>query len=565
MDKYNQWLKGKFDQDIKDELRRIHNNLKEIEDRFYKELEFGTGGLRGKIGAGTNRINKYTIAKSTLGFAKYIINKGDKEKGIVIAYDSRRKSKEFAKTAALVLAQERIKAYLFESLRPTPELSYAVRYLNAAGGIVITASHNPPEYNGYKVYGDDGCQLVPSLANKLISYIRNIDSFEGIELMDEKEAKTKGLLQIIGKEIDDKYISKVKKERVRNDVDKQIKVVYTPIHGTGNIPIRRVLKELGYTNFHVVKDQENPDADFSTVEYPNPEDPKVFEIARNIGEKINADLLLGTDPDCDRVGAVVKNNEGKYTVLNGNQTGVLLLDYIVKNSKLSENGVVIKTIVTSELGRVIAEKHGLEVLDTLTGFKFIGEKIGEFEKNNNKEFVFGYEESYGYLKGTYARDKDAVVASMLIVEMAAFYKKQGMNLYDALMDLYDRYGYFKESLHSIKLEGIAGNDKIKKVMDNYRENYPNNIGGKKVIKVSDYKNSKSIDVLNNKEERIQLPISNVLKFVLDDDSWFTLRPSGTESKLKIYFSANGKDNEDVEFKLKSMEENILGDIKNMVK
>lgn len=555
MDKYNQWVEGEFDQNTKDELIKIQNKPKEIEDRFYKELEFGTGGLRGKIGAGTNRINRYTVSKSTLGFAKYIINKGEEDKGIVIAYDSRHKSEEFAKTAALVLANEGVKAYLFEDLRSTPELSFAVRHLGAAGGIVITASHNPPEYNGYKAYGNDGCQLVPSLANELISYIRSIDSFEGIELMDEKEAKSKGLLEIIGKEVDDKYISQVKKERVSNDVDKQIKVVYTPIHGTGNIPIRRVLKELGYSNIYVVNDQEKPDPNFSTVEYPNPEDPAVFEIAKGIGERIDADLLLGTDPDGDRVGAVVKNNEGKYIVLNGNQTGALLLDYIVRNGKLPDNGVVIKTIVTSDLGRVIAEKHGLEVIDTLTGFKFIGEKIGEFEKSGDKEFVFGYEESYGYLKGTYARDKDAVVASMLIVEMAAFYKKQGMSLYDALMDLYERYGYFKESLHAIKLEGIEGNEKIKKVMDNYRENYPTDINGKKIVRVNDYKNSKSTG----------LPESNVLKFILEDDSWFTLRPSGTEPKLKIYLSANGRDNNEAESKLKSMEDGILEDIKNMVK
>lgn len=565
MDKFKKWLEGNFDENTKDELRKIQDDKNEMQDRFYKELEFGTGGLRGKIGAGTNRINRYTVSKATQGFAQYIIDKGDKNKGVVIAYDSRHKSDEFAKTAALVLANNGIKAYLFDDLRATPELSFAVRYLHAAGGIVITASHNPPEYNGYKVYGEDGCQLVPELANQVISNIRSIDSFEGIEMMDEDEAKKEGLLQIIGEEVDDVYNSQVKKERVSHDIDKSIKVVYTPLHGTGNIPIRRVLKELGYSNIHVVNKQEKPDPNFSTVDYPNPEEPAVFEIAKEIGEEIGADLLLGTDPDCDRVGAVVKNNEGKYIVLNGNQTGALLLDYIMTNSNLPENGVVIKTVVTSELGRVIAERHGLEAIDTLTGFKFIGEKIGEFEKTEEKRFIFGYEESFGYLKGTYARDKDAVVASMLIVEMAAFYKKRGMNLYDALMDLYERYGYFKESLHAIKLEGITGTEKIKKVMDSYREKYPVDINGRKVVRVNDYKDSKTTDIMNGTEEKIDLPGSNVLKFILEDDSWFTLRPSGTEPKLKIYFSANGKDKEEVETKLKLMEEGIVKDIMAMVK
>ncbi|MBS4537879.1 phospho-sugar mutase [Clostridium sp. D2Q-11] len=565
MDKYRSWIQGSFDDDTKEELRNIEKNTEEIQDRFYKELEFGTGGLRGKIGAGTNRINRYTVSKATQGFGDYIINNGKKDKGIVIAYDSRHKSEEFAKTAALVLADNGIKAYLFDSLRSTPELSFAVRYLHAAGGIVITASHNPPEYNGYKVYGEDGCQLIPSLANEVISCIRDIDSFEDIGMMDEKEAKRAGLLEIIGEEVDNVFVSQVKKERVSNDIDKAIKVVYTPLHGTGNIPIRRVLKELGYKNIHVVNAQEKPDPNFSTVEYPNPEEPAVFEIAKGIGEEIDADLLLGTDPDCDRVGAVVRNNDGDFIVLNGNQTGALLLDYIMTNSKLSENGVIIKTVVTSELGRVIAQNHGLETIDTLTGFKFIGEKIGEFERNGDKEFLFGYEESFGYLKGTYARDKDAVVASMLIVEMAAFYKKRGISLYDALMDLYDRYGYFKESLHAIKLEGIEGTEKIKNVMDTYRQTYPVDINGKKVVKVNDYKESKTIDIEEGKEEKIDLPSSNVLKFILEDDSWFVLRPSGTEPKLKIYFSANGESREEVDSNLIGMEKDIVQDIMNMVK
>lgn len=555
MDKYKEWLEGNFDYEIKEELKSIKGNEKEIEDRFYKDLEFGTGGLRGKIGAGTNRINKYTVSKTTLGFGKYILDNGEenKNKGIVIAYDSRHKSEEFAKTAALVLANQGIKTYVFNDLRPTPELSFAVRHLNAAGGIVITASHNPPEYNGYKVYDQKGCQLVPRLAKKVISNIKDIEGFEDIDIMDEGKAKQLGLLNTIGTEVDLAFYSSVKRQSVSTDVDRDIKVVFTPLHGTGNIPVRRVLRDFGYTNIHVVREQEKPDAEFSTVGYPNPEDHKVFEIAEGIANNIKADLILGTDPDCDRVGAVVKNDDGEYIVLDGNQTGALLLDYILKNNNIPENGTVIKTIVTSELGRVIAEKHGLEVIDTLTGFKFIGEKISEFEETKEKNFVFGYEESFGYLKGTHARDKDAVVASMLIVEMAAFYRKRGMTLYEALKDLYERYGYFKETLHSIKLEGIEGKKKIDKVMNILRKDSFKEINGVKVNHIKDYN-----------EEIDGLPKSNVIKFVLEDESWVVLRPSGTEPKLKIYLSTKGKNREKVNEDLKSMETEVVDKINNIL-
>lgn len=567
LDKYNSWLLDiYFDEETKNELRNIKDE-KEIEDRFYKDLEFGTGGLRGKIGAGTNRINKYTVSKVTQGLANYILeNDKNSNKSVVIAYDSRFKSDEFAKNAALVLAANGIKAYLFDELKPTPELSFAVRHLKASAGIVITASHNPPEYNGYKVYGPDGCQLVPKYANKVIDKINAINSFDEVKIIYENEAKEKGLLEIIGNEIDDMYIENVKSLSVRNDVDKDIKVIYTPLHGTGNKPVRRVLKELGYRNVIVVSEQELPDSNFSTVDYPNPEDPNSFKLAIELAEKNNADLIIGTDPDCDRVGAVVKNNNDKYIVLNGNQTGALLLDYILeaKKDSLPKNGVLIKTIVTSELGRVIASHYGMDTIDTLTGFKFIGEKIKEFEENNSKEFLFGYEESYGYLSSTFVRDKDAVNASMLIVEMAAYYKKIGLTLYEALEKLYKKYGYFIEDLHSITLEGIEGMKKINSIMNSFRETYPTKIEDIKLVKFNDYKESISKDLVNNTTKEIELPKSNVLKYVFNDNSWYALRPSGTEPKLKIYISANGDSKELAVKKLESIKNVALNKIKEII-
>jgi phosphoglucomutase len=571
MEKYNLWLNSEyFDNETKEELMALKGNEKEIEDRFYKDLEFGTGGLRGKIGAGTNRINKYTVARATQGLANYIISRGSDyiEKGVAIAFDSRYKSPEFAKTAALVLAANGIKSYLFDGLRPTPELSFAIRELNAAAGIVITASHNPPEYNGYKVYWEDGGQIVPSLANEIIERIKEINDFSTIEIMEENKALEKGLLNIIGSEIDDKYIDRVKSLSIREDVDKDIKIVYTPLHGTGNVPVRRVLKEMGFNNVYIVKEQEKPDPKFSTVDYPNPEDPNAFKIAMELGQEIEADILLGTDPDCDRVGVVVKNLEGEYIVLNGNQTGALLLDYILQGRKekgnLSSKDVVIKTIVTSDLGKVIASHYGLETIDTLTGFKFIGEKIKEFEEKKDRNFAFGYEESFGYLTGTFARDKDAVVASMLICEMAAYYKTKGMTLYEALMDVYRRYGYYIEELESITLEGIEGTKKIERIMESFREDYPTEINGLKLSRFNDYKIGKSFVPDMSSYDEIDLPKSNVLKFIFDDNSWYALRPSGTEPKIKIYFSANDKTYEETREKLDAVKKEVLGKVRRVI-
>lgn len=567
MKKYNLWLESQeVDNETKKELLSIKDNVAEIEDRFYKDLEFGTGGLRGKIGAGTNRMNKFTVAKATQGLATVtgdgspVTGDGslsldgfssDREPSpvtCVIAYDSRHKSAEFAKTAALVLAANGIKAYIFEGLRPTPELSFAVRYLKAHVGIVITASHNPREYNGYKAYGADGGQLVPKAANKVIEKVNEVKDFSCVRTIGEQEAFDKRLINIIGKEIDDVYIEKVKALSLREDINKNINIVYTPLHGTGNIPVRRVLKELGYSNVYVVKEQELPDPNFSTVSYPNPEDPKAFKLAIELAEKVNGDIILGTDPDCDRVGVVVKDNNGEYIILNGNQTGALLLDYILSNRrKIPSNAVVIKTIVTSELGRVIAKHYGVETIDTLTGFKYIGEKIKQFEYSKEFSFQFGYEESYGYLTGTFVREKDAVIASMLICEMAAYYKTKGLNLYQALIKLYERFGYYAEKLFSINLEGIEGKRKIDSIMDSFRKDYPKQIESLKIARANDYMTG------DGSLSHFGLPKENVLKFIFEDGSWYALRPSGTEPKLKVYLSANGKSYYIAYNKLKNIE------------
>ncbi|MTI71683.1 MAG: phospho-sugar mutase [Firmicutes bacterium] len=567
MDKYNMWLNNDyFDKETKDELKEIKDNKKEIEDRFYTDLKFGTGGLRGKIGAGTNRINKYTVSKATQGLANFIKDYGAdyKKRGVVIAYDSRFKSEEFALTAAKVLAGNDITAYVFDDLRATPELSFAVRHLNCAAGIVITASHNPPEYNGYKVYWEDGAQMVPRFANKVIEKVDEIKDFSKINVMKKDEAKEKGLLNIIGNNIDDEYIKRVKDLSI-NDVNKDINIIYTPLHGTGNVPVRRVLDELGYKNVTVVKEQEKPDPNFSTVEYPNPEDPKAFRLAKELAVENDADILLGTDPDCDRVGVVVKDNRGKYIVLNGNQTGALLLDYILSEKEdIPENGVLIKTIVTSDLGRVIADYHNIETIDTLTGFKFIGEKMKEFENSNDKKFIFGYEESFGYLTGTFVRDKDAVIASMLICEMADFYKDKGMSLYEALQSLYEKYGYYVEELEAIKLEGIEGKEKIRKVIETFRKEPIKKINDLNIKTINDYKEGISKDIINEKVSEINLPKSNVLKYVFEDNSWYALRPSGTEPKLKIYLSGNGKSRDEALKRVNEVKSEVLKRIENII-
>ena len=533
MKEYEKWLSDPyFDSETRLELESIKDNKSEIEDRFYKELEFGTGGIRGKIGAGINRINKYTIRKATQGLANLIKKNGTEavNRGVVIAHDPRHMSKEFTLEAALVLANNGIKSYVFNDLRPTPELSFAIRYLNAMAGIVITASHNPPEYNGYKVYWEDGAQMANKLTQEVSNEINKIDSLHGILPMEKEKALELGLLEYIGDEVDDAYIEAVKGQSLRPEVIEKLgrdfKIVYTPLHGTGNIPIRRVLKEIGFENVFVVPEQEKPDPEFSTVNYPNPEERAAFELSIELAMKENADLIIGTDPDCDRVGAVVKNMEGEYIVLTGNQTGALLVEYILstldEKDSLKEDGIVIKTIVTSEMGADIAKAYDIAVLDTLTGFKYIGEKIKEFEKTGEHTFIFGYEESYGYLSGTYTRDKDAVVSSMLICEMAAYYKSRGLTLYEGLLELYEKYGYYLEDLKSITLEGRAGSEKIQSILNGLRENPPTHMGGYEIIKIEDFL------------KQDKLPKANVLKLHIEGDSWMALRPSGTEPKLKIY-------------------------------
>ncbi|MFA5524141.1 MAG: phospho-sugar mutase [Tissierellales bacterium] len=574
---YNKWINEPyFHEDTRKELEEIKNNEKEIEDRFYKDLEFGTGGLRGIIGAGTNRINIYTIRKATQGLADYIKANGElriengKLQGdlrCVIAYDSRYKSVEFAKAAALVLAANGIKAYLFEGLRSTPELSFAVRYLKANAGIVITASHNPKEYNGYKVYWEDGAQIATEIAEGITQSIDGVNDITSIGFLDEKAAKEQGLLVYLDKNVDDAYVTEVKKQSLGRDRAKNFRVVYTPLHGTGNIPVRRVLREIGFDNVFVVPEQELPDSQFSTVKYPNPEDKDAFKLAIELAKEKDAHIIIGTDPDCDRVGAVVKDSSGKYLVLTGNQTGALLVDYLLgglkEKQKLPQDGVIIKTIVTSEMGANIAGYYGVETLNVLTGFKYIGEKIRQFDETKEKTFLFGYEESYGYLAGTYARDKDAVAASMLICEMAGDYYSKGMSLYDALLELYKKHGYYLEDLRSITLEGKDGLEKIKSNMEYFRENILDPVCGKRLLYAEDYEKQQRIYLNSFKAlEKIELPKSNVIKLVLENGTWVCLRPSGTEPKLKIYCGVKGTSIEDCKKELIStldwVEERIKG-------
>ena len=546
---YNEWMNNPyFDDETKQELKAIQNDEKEIEDRFYKELEFGTGGLRGVIGYGTNRINKYTVRKATFGLCNYILKKckeDGQKRGVVIAYDSRHKSKEFCIEAAKTLAACGIKAYIYDSLRSTPQLSFSVRYLNCVAGIVITASHNPPEYNGYKVYWSDGGQVCPDIANEIIQEVNKIEDYSKIPTTRFGD----NLIQILNNRVDEEFINAVKEQIINQDiidrVGDKIKIIYTPIHGTGNIPVRQVLKQAGFKNVEVVKEQELPDSNFSTVEYPNPEEKAVFEIAINMAKESGADIILGTDPDCDRVGVVVKNNEGEYVVLNGNQVGSLLVDYVISNNKekLSNvvNPTIVKTIVTSELGAKIAKENGVDCIDTLTGFKFIGEKINQFEQNKDRTFVMGYEESYGYLVGTHARDKDGVVSSLLICEMAAYYYDKGMTLYEGLQEVYKKYGYYKEELKSITLKGIDGMKQIQNIMNSFRISDIASIADIKVSEIRDYK--KGIN---------DLPKSDVLKFI----SWIAVRPSGTEPKIKFYFGCNGEEPGLIDHKLKLIIEYI---------
>lgn len=561
-----------FDEKTRAELEAIKDNEKEIEDRFYRELEFGTGGMRGVIGAGTNRINKYTVRKAAQGLANYIKKQGNGQKSVAIAYDSRRCSDEFALETALVMAGNGIKAYLFDELRPTPELSFAVRYLKCDGGVVITASHNPKEYNGFKAYGNDGCQLPPKESDEVIEEVNAITDITSIVPMNYDEALAKGLLAIIGKEVDDAYIEEVKKSQVNPELTlkygKDTKIVYTPLHGTGNIPVRRILREIGFENVLVVKEQELPDPEFSTVKYPNPEEKAAFEIAINLAKKEDVDLIIGTDPDADRMGVVVRDANGEYITLTGNQSGCLMLDYILSQKKergeLPENAFVVKTIVSSELARKIAENYNVEIIDVLTGFKFIGEKIKLLDDTGKKKFMFGFEESYGYLSGTYARDKDAVNATMLIAEVFAYYKSRGMNLYEGLIELFEKYGYVKEGIESFTLKGKEGLEKIAFAMETLRNNSPESFGEYKVKSIADYEKSFTRDLTTGSTEAIDMPKSNVLYYRMTTGHWFCIRPSGTEPKIKIYFGISSDSLENAEKELSKFKNEILNVIRPLL-
>jgi phosphoglucomutase len=570
---YRSWIENSYyDKNTREELLAIKDNEKEIEDRFYRELEFGTGGMRGVIGAGTNRMNKYTIRKAAQGLANYLEKQGIADKGVAIAYDSRHCSDEFAMETALVMASNNIKAYLFDELRPTPELSFAVRYLGCAAGVVITASHNPKEYNGFKAYGSDGCQLPPKESDEVIKEVASISDLSCIRCINREEALEKGLIEIIGKEIDDAYIAELKKVCINPGIPAKIgsstKIIYTPLHGTGNKPVRRILKEIGFEQVLVVEEQEKPDPDFSTVKYPNPEEKAVFNIAIEMAEKENVDLIIGTDPDADRVGVVVRNTEGEYITLTGNQTGCLLMEYILSQKKqagvLPDNAFVIKTIVSSDLARKIAQRYGVEIIDVLTGFKFIGEQIRLLDDTGIKKFIFGLEESYGYLAGTHARDKDAVVASMLIAEVYAWYKSRGMSLYQGLLELFERYGYVKEGIDSFTLKGKEGLEKIESAMVALRNMEISKIGTRDIEIISDYERQEKVFLKTKERFLIDLPKSNVLHYTLDSGIWFCIRPSGTEPKIKIYYGVSSSSLENADKELELLKRDVLTVVKPLL-
>ncbi len=561
--RYQEWLNdADVDEITKQELKSLESKTAEIEDRFYRDLEFGTGGLRGVIGAGTNRINRYTVARATQALAQFVLEEQGSADArsvpsVAIAFDSRNQSPEFAMEAAQVLAGNGIRAYVFESLRPTPELSFAVRELGATAGIVITASHNPPEYNGYKVYGADGGQLVPESAERVLAHIQAISGIGQVKRLSKEEADAKALITTVGPQLDELYLKAVTSVSLHPEVVKAISddfhIVYTPLHGAGNTSVRQALAAIGFDHVHVVPEQEEPDPNFSTVRSPNPEEKEAFTLALELAKQVNADIIIGTDPDCDRVGAVVLNNEGEYVVLTGNQSGAILTHYLLsglqEKGELPANGVVIKTIVTSEMGAVIAASYGIPTLNTLTGFKYIGAKMTEFDATGSHRFLFGYEESYGYLAGNYCRDKDAVLASMLLCEAAAYYKSKGQTLYEVLQDLYAVHGAFKEALESRTMKGIDGVAAIQGIMTDWRGNAPEQIAGIPVTSVKDY------------AEGIEgLPRENVLKYTLADHSWFCLRPSGTEPKIKIYFSVCGTSEQDSNEKLERLRTAVMSRI-----
>ena len=571
---YDEWINSTyFDDETKAELEKIKDNEKEIEDRFYTELEFGTAGLRGVIGAGTNRMNIYTVRKATQGLANYIIEMKGQDRGVAIAYDSRHMSPEFADEAALCLNANGIKAYVFDSLRPTPELSFAVRELGCIAGINVTASHNPAEYNGYKVYWEDGAQITPPHDTGIMSAVSAIGDYSEVKTMDKGEAVTKGLYVQIGKEIDDKYIAALKSQVKHQDaidaVQKDIKIVYTPLHGTGNIPVRRVLKELGFENVYVVKEQELPDGAFPTVSYPNPESKEAFELAVKLGNEVGADILLATDPDADRLGVYVKDEKsGTYHVLTGNMSGCLLAEYEISQmkeaGKLPDDSALIKTIVTTNLANDIAHYYDVELIEVLTGFKYIGEQILGFETTGRGHYAFGFEESYGCLIGTHARDKDAVVATMALCEAVAYYKTKEMSLWDKMIEMYERYGYWSDGVQSITLKGKEGIEKIQNTIEKLRENVPTEIAGYKVLSARDYKADTVKNMETGEITSTGLPKSNVLYYDLSDSAWVCVRPSGTEPKLKFYYGVKGKDFADAEAKDKELGEYMINMVNSML-
>ena len=569
----DRWFSFKgLEEDLKVRLEQIRNNQKVLEDSFYKHLEFGTGGMRGELGPGTNRLNTYTIRRAAEGLAQYIAEQGEaaKQRGVVIAYDSRHKSPEFALEVAKTVGNLGIKAYVFDELRPTPVLSFAVRYLNAFSGVVITASHNPPEYNGFKVYGEDGGQLPPEAADIIIRYVNTVENELTVEVAEEQALLDGGLLTYIGEKVDEAYIEQLKTLQLNPEmvasVAKDLKIVYSPLHGSGNKPVRAGLKAFGFENVTVVKEQELPDANFSTVKSPNPEEHAAFKLAIQYGDQIGADVLMATDPDADRLGVAVKDNNGEYVVLTGNQTGALMLEYLLSQKQakgnLPANGVVIKTIVTSEIGRAIAEHYGVQALDTLTGFKFIGEKINEFEQTGASTFLFGYEESYGYLIGDFVRDKDAVQSAIFATEAAAYYKHKGMTLYEGLLAIFEKYGYYREGLQSITLKGKDGAEQIAGLMEAFRNEKITEVAEIEVTAVEDY--ATSVRVADGVESTIDLPRSNVLKYYLADGSWFCLRPSGTEPKAKFYFAVKGSTLEDSQEKIDLLQNAVMTKVNGIV-
>ena len=570
MEVYESWLNDPyFDEETKKELRAISDNTSEIEDRFYKELEFGTGGLRGVIGAGTNRMNVYTVRKASQGLANFILAQGAKEKGIAIAYDSRFMSPEFADVAALCMAANGIKAYVFDSLRPTPELSFALRKLGCTAGIVITASHNPPEYNGYKVYWEDGAQVTAPKDTQIIDMVQAITDFRDCKTMDKDAAMAAGLYEVIGAEIDDAYIAELKKQIIHPEiiakVAEDIKIVYTPLCGTGNVPVQRVLKELGFKNVYVVPEQENPDPKFTTLDYPNPEDPKAFTYALKLAKEKGADIVLATDPDADRLGIyALDTKSGEYMPFTGNMSGMLIAEYILRErtatGTMPANPALVTTIVTTNMTAPITEAYGVKLIEVLTGFKFIGEQIKLFEQTGSNNYVFGLEESYGCLAGTHARDKDAVVAVMCLCEVAAWCKKEGKTLYDMMLEVYEKYGYYKETQYAITLKGIDGSKQIAAIMDKLRNNPPKNFGDLDVVRVRDYENNKIVELATGKEYETGLPKSNVLYFDLTNDSWCCARPSGTEPKIKFYMGVKGTSLADAEAKVEALTEAVKANL-----